>query len=71
MKELPPLVDLNTLTTPRLLALLKTVRSCDGCNIDYRECRKRHPGVEEIKAILNTREHVSKKKNDTTNRKTT
>jgi len=59
---IPPPVDLNTLTTERLLALLKAVRTCDWCNIGYLDCTRRHPDVEEIKAVLNTREHLPKKK---------
>jgi hypothetical protein len=56
--------DLNKLTTKRLLALLKKMRRCGGCNAPKWSLNGicvSHPWrLAEVKKILDTREHVEK-----------
>ena len=47
--------DLNSLTTKRLLFLLKKVRSCDSCLLGTCE----HPSIDRIKKVLVKRENIS------------
>jgi hypothetical protein len=48
--------NLQTMTTKRLLALLKSKRRCLDCLADWKECE--HPSEEIIKEELDKREHV-------------
>jgi hypothetical protein len=51
-------MNLERLTTPRLLALLRKIRSCDDCRWSERQCH--HPSPDAVKAVLADREHVGR-----------
>lgn len=48
--------NLQEMTTKRLLALLKSVRTCFDCVAGWKECE--HPSEDTIKEVLNKREHI-------------